>query len=313
MSAEFTIHVGLSKAASTFLQQSFFPQVHDALFIHAPYEAVPRANPVQRFVRSIFTRNAACLDLPAIREEIDAFAQRCGHARILVSSEALFGTPFENNADFRRNADLLAEVFGAPKIWLILRRQDTWLESWYSQLLKMGLSTSPARFTNYRAGAFEDYDLPVYAGANLDVRDLDWSCYVQYYRRSFGASNVLVQTYEGFRRDAPAFLARFCEFAGIAPFVPEPGRSVNPSLSRLSAAVARTVNVLPAGLKQQLRGLVPGSLHPARILNRLVDPMLPKHRLFPPELARAALQLHRENNRRLAALIGDDLSAHGYY
>lgn len=308
-----TIHVGLSKAASTFLQESFFPAVKDALFVHAPYTAVPEPNPIQRFVRALFTRNVACLDLPRIRDEIAAFVQRSGHARVLVSSEALFGTPFENNADFRRNADVLAEVFEAPKIWFIVRRQDTWLESWYSQLLKMGLSTSPARFTNYRAGAFGDHELPVYAGPNLDVRDLDWSCYVQHYRRTFGTSNLLVQAHEGLRVDPAEFLGRFCGFAGIAPFVPEPARSVNPSLSPVAAALARAVNLLPAVLKQELRGLVPGTLHPARVLDRLLGPVLPERRLFPPTLARAALRLHHENNRRLAELIDEDLAPYGYY
>lgn len=307
-----TIHVGLSKAASTYLQESYFPGVGDALFVHAPYRPESEPNPIQRFVYELLFRNPVRLDTARTRDEIEAFIERSGHTRAIISSEALFGTPFQNHSDFRMNTDVLAEVFDEPKIWLVLRRQDRWLESTYSQFLKMGLSTTPERFTNYRDGKFSDYRW-IYGGPNLDVRDLDWAPFVDYYRKCFGHDRVLVQTFESFVRERDAFLTRMCTFAGIEPYLPQKAQSVNVSLSPVSAFVARMANALPMDLKLGLKRYVPANMHPALILNRTLDPLLGRRRLFPEALAREALELHRENNKRLAENLGEDLAVDGYY
>lgn len=307
-----TIHVGLSKAASTYLQESYFPGVPDALFVHAPYRPPADANPIQQFVYELLFRNPARLDRARFKQEIRAFLQASGHSRVIVSSEALFGTPFQNHSDFCTNTAAIADVFEDPKIWLVLRRQDTWLESTYSQFLKAGLSTTPERFTNYRDGAFSEYRW-VYGGPNLDVRDLDWAPFVEQYRRTFGAQRVLVQPLEQFARDSEAFLDRFCAFAGIASHRAEDVERKNVSLSPVSAFVARAANALPMNVKLRLKKVVPTQMHPALILNRTLDPLLGRRRIFPESLAAAALDLHRDNNRRLAALLDEDLGAYGYF
>jgi hypothetical protein len=305
-----TIHVGLAKAASTYLQETFFPGLRDALFVHAPYAPPTPANPIQSFVRRLLFRNPAGLDIPAVRSEIAEFL--AGQERVVVSSEALFGTPFVNHSDFRTNTDIVAEVFDGPKIWLVVRRQDRWLESIYSQFLKMGLSTTPQRFMNHRDGDFRDYRW-IYGGPNLDVRDLDWGCYVRYYHKVFGRERVLVQPFEAFAADRVAFLHRFCEFAGVAPFVPKESKSLNPGLSPFSATVARLANAVPMPIKVGLKRWIPVSLHPALVLNRTLDPLLKRRRLIPSELTEAAFALHRDNNRALADLLGEDLAPYGYY
>ena len=308
-----TIHVGLAKAASTYLQEVFFPGVSDATFVHAPWAPTGPTNPIQQFVHALLSRNSACLDIPAARREIQEFLAGAGAERVIISSEALFGTPYENHSDFRNNTDVLAEVFPAAKIWFVVRRQDRWLESMYSQLLKMGLSTTPQRFTNFRSGEFGGYQRTIYVGPGVDVHDLDWSCYVDYYRRKFGRERVLVQPYEAFARDRVAFLGRFCAFAGVAPYVPEDREGVNVGLSPLSAFTARAVNALPMSVKLHLKRWVPSSLHPARLLNRSLDPLLRRRGLFPRHMADAALRLHSEHNHRLADMLDEDLGAYGYY
>jgi hypothetical protein len=306
-----TIHVGLHKTATTFLQESFFTRIEDALFVHAPHHPPSDPNPVQRFVRDLLFRNPAVLDVQRVRADVSAFL--AGQERVIISSEALFGWPFENHVNFRTNADVLAEVFDAPKIWLVIRRQDTWLESAYSQVLKQGLSTSAERFANYRNGEFADFNWNIYNGPNLDVRDLDWGAYVRHYQRRFGADRVLVQPFEEFVADRAAFLRRFCEFAGITPFVPESDARVNIALSPLSALTARVLNKIPMSVKLAAKRRIPPALHPAAILNRTLDPLLPRWRLMPREVTAAALELHREHNRELARLIGQDLGQYGYF
>jgi|GEM_PF-2484175 len=307
-----TIHVGLSKAASTYLQETYLPGIEDALFVHAPFRPEQPANPVQQFVYELLFRNPARLDRARFRRDIADFLAASGHSKVVISSEALFGTPFQNHSDFCTNTQAVADVFGRPKIWLLLRRQDRWLESTFSQFLKAGLSTTPERFTNYRNGEFSEYRW-VYGGPNLDVRDLDWTPFVQHYYDTFGKDRVLVQTFEHFARDPQATLGRFCEFAGITPHEPADAQRKNVSLSPVSAFVARAANALPMNLKLTLKRYIPSEMHPALILNRTLDPLLGRKRIFPQSLAQAALDHHRTNNRHLATLLDQDLSTLGYY
>ena len=155
------VHVGLHKTATTFLQQSFFPGLRGMTFVHATHELPTRPNPIQRFVWELLFRNAATIDVAAHRRAIEEFVDaQPGHT--IISSEALFGWPFENHVNFLSNADLLAQVLPEAKIWLVLRRQDSWLESAYSQVLKQGLSTTPEAFSNYRQDRFGDFNWNIY-------------------------------------------------------------------------------------------------------------------------------------------------------
>lgn len=308
---DITIHVGLSKAASTYLQETYLPRVPGALFVHAPYRPEPPANPVQQFVYELLFRNPARLDRARFKAEIAAFVAASGRSKVIISSEALFGTPFQNHSDFCTNAQAIADVFDDPKIWLVLRRQDRWLESTYSQFLKAGLSTTPERFTNYRDGAFSEYRW-IYGGPNLDVRDLDWRPFVEHYQALFGVDQVLVQPFERFAEDPQPFLDRFCAFAGVTPHEADDVERKNASLSPVSAFVARAVNATPMNVKLAVKRYVPSQMHPALILNRTLDPLLGRRRIFPQWLATAALEHHRDNNRALAALLGEDLAALGY-
>ena len=305
------VHVGLHKTATTFLQQSFFPELEGATFVHATHELPQDPTPIHRFIMDLLFRNPAAIDIDGHREAIAAFVDAQPGVTI-VSSEALFGWPFENHVNFRPNAELLAEVLPDAKIWLVLRRQDSWLESAYSQVLKQGLSTSPERFTNFRDGAFGDFNWNIYNGPNLDVRDLDWRPYVRHYQRRFPAG-VLVLPYEGFSRDASEFLGTFCDFAGVPRFVPEERKRVNVAFSPVSAMTARVVNKLPLGLKMGLKKVVPPRAHPAAILNRTLDPLLKRRPIMPATIKSAALDLHREANADLAAMLALDLAVHGYH
>ncbi len=306
------VHVGLHKTATTFLQESFFGALKNATFVHAPHRLGPNPNPIQRFVAELLFRNAATLDVPAHRKAIEAFVD-AQPGLTIVSSEALFGWPFENHVNFRTNADLLAEVMPGAKIWLVLRRQDTWLESAYSQVLKQGLSTSASRFTNYADGAFGDFNWNIYRGPNLDVRDLDWGPYVRHYQRRFGAANVHVQPFEAFVADPAGFLGSFCEFAGVPLHVPPSRERVNAAYSPLSAWTARALNTIPLAVKMSLKRWVSPQMHPAALLNRTLDPWLRRRSIMPAAIKEAALELHRPANEALAGLINAELGRYGYF
>ena len=100
-------HVGLHTTATTFPQQSFFTELEGATFVHATHELPRDPTPIHRFIMDLLFRNPATIDIDCHREAIAAFVDAQPGVTI-VSSEALFGWPFENHVNFRPNAELLA-------------------------------------------------------------------------------------------------------------------------------------------------------------------------------------------------------------
>lgn len=326
------LHVGLHKTGTTFLQDRVFPELPGVRFVHPLHYAQASDGPIERFMLELFFRNAAHIDVDHHRKAIAAWLARVEEPTVLISSEAIVGWPIENHSNFRVNADLLAELFPSAQVVFVVRRQDRWVESAYSQVLKAGFSTSIERYLNFREGRFQRYNVGLYHGPNVDARDLDWGPFDAHYRRRFGERAVCTLPFELFTRDSDAFLRHIYAFMAVegGPF-PDASQRVNTSWSPLAANVARVVNTIPMPVKRALRERIPKDLHPAELVSRVsaVAPGLglgkpgsgpkasaakpkKKKRFLSPELAAALMDLHRENNEALGARIGFDLSAYDY-
>jgi hypothetical protein len=314
------IHVGLHKTATSFLQARVFPALAGVRFVHPLYYTRPDDGPIERFVVDLLDRNPACIDLDRHRSSIAAWLATVAEPTVLISSEALVGYPIENHNNILTNAELLAQMFPRAKIWLVVRRQDKWVESAYSQLLKQGFATTVEGYLNYRDGEFGRYRLALVHGPNVDARDLDWERFDALYRSRFGAEAVCTLPFELFAADSEAFLRRFYAFANIEPGVfPDTGERVNERWSPLAVQLAQIVNRVPMPIKRAIRDRVGAQWHPSAVLSRTVVPRLPswtpglgKADYVSPQLGAALLALHRESNRTLGERIGVDLSGFGY-
>lgn len=311
-----TIHVGLHKTATTFLQERLFPALPGVHFVHPLH--VPREDdgPVERFVLDCFFRNGACVDMDHHAAEINRWLGTVEEPHVLISSEAIVGWPTENHGNLRVNADLLGEMFPDARICLVTRRQDKWVDSAIAQAFRSGLTTTPERFLNYRDGAFGRCNIGLYHGPNVDARDLDWDAFDRYYRRVFGPDAVLTLPFEQFVSDAPGFLDRFFAFFEIEPCdLPETSEHINTRWSTRGVAVAKVVNQIPMPMKRYIRAKLGKRWHPSEVMARTVDQWLPsrKKTFLSPELAEAVLAVHASSNRALATRTGQDLSAFGYY
>ena len=319
------LHVGLHKTGTTFLQERVFPVLPGVRFVHPLHEPRPGDGPIEAFFLEMFFRNAAHIDVAAHRARIHDWLAGVPEPTVLVSSEAIVGWPVENHSNFRVNADLLAELFPAAQVILVTRRQDKWVESAYSQVLKAGFSTSIERYLNFRDGRFGRYNIGLYHGPNVDARDLDWGMFDAHYRRRFGEQAVLTLPFELFIADGHEFLRRlyaFMELGEDAGVFPDTEERVNTSWSPLAASVARLVNKVPMPVKRALRDRLGKGWHPANLVSETVDRLRPESsqgkgkgkgkKFLPPELGEQLMSLHRENNRRLGERIAVDLSAYGY-
>jgi len=234
---------------------------------------------------------------------------------VLCSAEAMRGWPIENPSNLALNAERLARVFPADKVWLVVRRQDRWVESAYAQLHKAGFSTTVERFLNHRDGCFARYNVGLYHGPNVDARDLDWNAFDLHYRARWGDDAVLTLPFELFTQDSTEFLRRFYRFAGIeAGVFPGTVERVNERWSPVALGVARVVNKVPMSVKRALRDRLGSGWHPASLVSRVL-PSSVQHQRSPalsPELAQQLLALHREGNQALGGRSGIDLGAYGY-
>jgi len=310
------LHVGLHKTGTTFLQERVFPALPGVRFVHPLHYPRPDDGPIEAFFLDMFFRNAAHIDLAGHRARIHDWLARVPEPTVLISAEAIVGWPVENHSNFRVNADLLAELFPEAALILVIRRQDKWAESAYSQVLKAGFSTSVERYLNYADGRFGRYNLGLYNGPNLDARDLDWGMFDAHYRRRFGEQAVLTLPFELFIADGHEFLRRLYAFMAVADGpLPDTSERINTSWSPLAASVAKLVNQVPMPIKRALRERLGSGWHPATLVSQTLDRLRPGQRrskFLSPELAAALLQLHRDNNRRLGERIAVDLDAYGY-
>lgn len=250
------LHIGMPKTATTAIQRFLFENRADLLAkqgclypCHAMgwYQQVPLVKSIVRsvFPQAIFNESIADIDLAewlaGLREQY--IATDC--SKIIISSEYLWASPamqthmkFHGDTDenfsyiegvIKKTLETFSE-FNDVKIVVYLRRQDSWLESFFNQQIKIG-AVIPAEDA---VMAVKNYLL--YA-RNLKL----WADY-------FGSENIIVRLYE---TTAPDIISDFCQATGldfeqlIRPDA-DGSETTNPSLS------PRAVNVMRMAIDKEL-------------------------------------------------------------
>jgi hypothetical protein len=212
--ATLVLHIGLHKTASSFVQNTLSTQRYDLLqqgVLYPMTGANKNARPTTRegaqSGQALFTRTGDRSDLVA---ELIAELPASAHT-VLLSSEdftRLHGSPTASQVMARFSA------FGAVKVILVLRRQDTWLESLYKQLVD--------QYGNFEVRSFDHF-----------VRDLgsslvDFHARFSEWRELVGPENFHVLSYDDLP-DGAALHRRMLEIAGVTgepldgtPSVPVP-------------------------------------------------------------------------------------------
>ncbi|MBF0371104.1 MAG: sulfotransferase [Magnetococcales bacterium] len=291
------IHIGMAKAASTFLQRACFPSwpVDDHHFNEKDLEL-----------------------LVAESLDVDFFRQRFQHltpgprGTTLFTNELLSGSPPNVQQiypyDPQQIARRLQHIYPSAKVLLIIREQRSIILSTYAfRTINKGFNSEPlAQFIATHREKMGDY-----YGYDRLIRS---------YGDLFGGENLLVLPYEWLSGDRERFLNRMQAFMGISAPFPEEGERVNPSdKSRGYIDLCRMLN-RPLFQLFKLSGRNRNfgrRLHRFKQgpLQKLVGVMPPATRK-PWQLDDGELgELHRlfgESNRRTEQLTGLDLKALGY-
>lgn len=297
------LHVGLHKTGSTFLQQQVFPKLRGVLYNGSGYWCDDFAKSLDRQLRFW---NPLYVDGDAWRKEIERIQAERNAGILLLSQESLVGRLLDGYRDHEYLTAKLKVICPDAKIFLVFRRQDTWVESAYRQTLHLGFSVPADRFLNATTKApFGHMSRPNYVQLSLNTNQLDWSLVVENYQKTFGRDRVLALPYELMSEDIQGFLKRFYEFSGIDPYYPAKASRANRSYSLPSARLAYFVNKF---VPRRQRRLV------REFLQEKVDRLYYRPGNLLSDDVRAAIwTYYADANRRLEQVSGCALAQYGYY
>lgn len=227
------VHIGLHRTGSTWMQKSALP--HEGI----PLEDIwpDRVDLANRVV--IPTEDAFEEDAPAIAAFIEARGERVRNAgRVpVISHERLSGNPSSGAYDMVRNAERIERVAPGARILIVLREQQSHLESIWCQAVRIGHYSSARDFLRPHApGDFRTtHFTPSY---------LRYDRVVAEYVRRFGRDRVLAIDFERLRRDPTDHMGAICRFMGTTPpeSVPIERKYARPSV--LEADLLRRGNLL---------------------------------------------------------------------
>jgi hypothetical protein len=329
---EIYLHVGTYKTGSTFLQDKVFGHVPElAFFKHGDQE-------IMAPLLACTQGNVLFTELDRLRQDIGDVLARLPENKALISHEDLSGYIYGSLANNKATTDVLKSIFPNARIILVIRRQDTFMESAYLQTLKRGMSIPVRHFVGVtKKGTFltrrPDLEWP-----KMNVLWLDWKKYIDNYVNTFGRDNVLVLPFELFREDNKTFLDQIYEFMGVAPYYPPKDTHVNRGFSALSARLAYIFNRFirndanPSGfLKEQplhyelkrmnqksplvrLGMRISAELNLQHFLEHRLDKLFyTKAKLIPVETKARILEVHKGSNEQIEQEYGVPLKRFGYY
>ena len=288
-----TVHVGFTKAASTFLQAYFecHPDIHfpDRLGI---YEH--------------FAKNGDLLFNRAEAETYVKSEMEAANGRALVfSHERLSGCPHSGFYDCASIARSLCDV-AKPRVIIVIREQYDMIASIYKEYVNNG-----------GARMLLEYLYPPHDGRVplFDWRPLRYIELISLYRELSGEKNVKIVLFEDMKSSSRSVIREISDFIGVKPMEELDALDAhkNPSPSDDDVELQRTKNITEGLLttvscERNVGGewlRAPNSeIVPQDFLKRESFRDMLRHYIPASEFA--------DTNRRLADLLKMDLSSHGY-
>lgn len=194
---EITIHLGIHKTASTFLQRIYFPSLKKEITFITRQEC-------KKFKQYLLFEDDFSFDPKFARKLFDEALRAQNHSNkaVLISDEDFYSWPFVRNNSKKKNIERLKEIFGEDqvKIILFIREQDSLCNSLYLQYVKTGGTAKFDQFVSQNI---------------IDLNFFKYSKYISFLIEQFGKQNILIELFESFNAAKETSLERINGFLNI--------------------------------------------------------------------------------------------------
>ncbi|GAX60366.1 Glycosyl transferase, group 2 family [Candidatus Scalindua japonica] len=192
------LHIGLHKTGTTAIQWFLFSIMNLLKEDASAFYETKSVGLVNEIYRKVHGSES---DLDAILNEISMKYNNLHERTIIISNEELSGTTRTGYKDSGLLANVIKYIFRDfnVKICVFVRRQDTFLESFYVHGLKVGLYQH----------SFHEYL------NRIDRYAFNWYTLLEKYEQLFGYENMTVIPYEELAKDNTKVIKHFFESINV--------------------------------------------------------------------------------------------------
>lgn len=296
---EITIHLGMHKTGSSFLQQHFFQEYKEK----SGYWSLRHKSAA--FLKYLLYSGDSLWNVKKAQDMFYASLEVADFSgnRLTIVEETLCGDPYLNAFNRVRNFNRLNAIFPNAKYILFLREQEAMTQTLYLQYVKLGGTSSWQQFL-----ANEQPPLLFHWGEYLCYFD-----YVKLINDTVGGSRFKCMLYEQMLENRAAFLCGFAQFIGFDMNVSADtvaSKKANKSLSPNAAKFLRQLNKFFKSYRQ------PFLLFPRRFQvfsqRFFVSLSSTEKNAIPCDVVSDFCSDAKKRNHELSEFVGCDVSKYGY-
>lgn len=286
MTKRLVIHIGAHKTGSTLIQETLDMHSRDLVFQDIWFDRKFSYNLSLELMGKSPLGQVLLYDVANKLEKHHSVAQQ---STIFWSSEGFFGDFTHNYANLVAVAKDLQELVQNYEVTLVafVRRQDTFVESAFQQMVKQG---QVSKFLEFQE--------------KVDIQSFDWFRLISHYKQIFPKATLYVFPYEMILREQNAAIKTVLSILGASLDIPVTKAS-NPSLSDTGVKLAKWLRYVPS---DKIRHVLKKSLQRA-----FPKPPHQPFNILEPARREALLHYYAEGNAALFDTYIQDDTFRAYY
>lgn len=206
---EILIHVGLPKTATKFKQHIVFPKISEYYYIDNINNDYFNT-PFWFYTKDLFKKKSE-RSINILKKDFENYFKTINNNKILWSSESITSRYiYSSNENLLDQLKEFKSIFPNTKIFIVLRKQDSWIESFYKQMVAK--QKKEVKFKDFFI--FDKMTKPK-SKNYITLDKLNWLEMVEAYQSVFGKENVFTLPYEMLKNSPDQFFERFFNFFHI--------------------------------------------------------------------------------------------------
>jgi hypothetical protein len=303
----FNIHIGIHKTGSTFLQKKVFPKIESINFLSQPNFKILKGSKytsLSKFMNRspLVWKEFGSLFLQEAKNKVKGDRKK----DILVSDEHAVeaNDPLRISKHIEKMKNVFEEEY-ETKIVIVVRRQDTWMASAYSEMSNRYENASQSHFEKWvdeRLQSRKNF----YSSSGVRLKYYTLAKEIE---KKVKQSNLKVIPFETLKKDPKKFIKEMCEFIenGIPKGIdisPEYRRSKSSSVWKIRPKKDRYIRLRPTKLFDKVIG---------KSILRIPITKRDNEIFLSDKISKRILDKYSKENKRLDDRMDVDLESYGYY